>query len=59
MSIVGVNRLGLAVFGVETVAVFEPVLAGYALVVTLLIGLVGAAYPVLLSRRTDVLEVLS
>jgi len=58
-GIVGVNRLGLAVFGVDTVAVFEPVLAGYALAVTLLIGLVGAAYPVLLSRRTDVLEVLS
>ncbi|WP_277543745.1 FtsX-like permease family protein [Haloarcula laminariae] len=59
VGIAGVNRLGLAVFGVETVAVFQPMLAGYALVVTLLIGLIGAAYPVLLSRRTDVLEVLS
>jgi len=59
VGIAGVNRLGLAVFGVDTVAVFEPYLAGYALLVTLLIGLVGAAYPVLLSRRTDVLEVLS
>ncbi|MDS0280794.1 ABC transporter permease [Haloarcula onubensis] len=59
LGIAGVNRLGLAVFGVDAVAVFEPFLAGYALLVTLLIGLVGAAYPVLLSRRTDVLEVLS
>jgi putative ABC transport system permease protein len=59
VGIMGVNRFGVAVFGVDAVAVFEPILGGYALAVTLLIGLVGAIYPVLLSRRTDVLEVLS
>jgi len=58
-GIVGVNRLGTQLFSVETVAVFEPQLAGYALLVAIGIGLVGALYPVWLSRRTDVLEVLA
>jgi len=58
-GVLGVNRLGTETFGVDTVAVFEPRLAVYALVVAFGIGLVGAAYPVLLSRRTDPLEVLS
>jgi putative ABC transport system permease protein len=59
VGILGVNRFGVAIFGVDAVAVFEPTLGGYALAVTLFIGLMGAIYPVLLSRRTDVLEVLS
>lgn len=59
LGILGVNRLGVSTFGVETVAIFEPRLGVYALVVTLGIGVLGAVYPVLLSRRTDLLEVLS
>ncbi len=59
LGIAGVNAIGTTTFGIETVAVFDPRLGGYALLVTLCIGLLGATYPVLLSRRTDVLEVLS
>jgi putative ABC transport system permease protein len=59
LGILGVNRLGTETFGVDTVAVFEPRLAVYALVVAFFIGLLGATYPVVLSRRTDPLEVLS
>ena len=53
------NALGQQLFGVETVSIFQPRLAGYALAVSVLIGLVGAVYPVWLSRRSDVVEVLS
>jgi putative ABC transport system permease protein len=53
------NALGQRLFGVETVSIFQPRLAGYALAVSVLIGLVGAVYPVWLSRRSDVVEVLS
>jgi putative ABC transport system permease protein len=59
LGILGVNRLGAETFGVDTVAVFEPRLAVYALVVAFFIGLLGATYPAVLSRRTDPLEVLS
>ena len=53
------NALGQQLFGVETVSIFQPRLAGYALAVSVLIGFVGAIYPVWLSRRSDVVEVLS
>jgi len=59
LGIIGVNRLGERYFGVDTVAVFDPQLAGYALLVAVGIGLVGALYPVWLSRRGNVLEVLA
>ena len=59
LGILGANALGNRLFGLERVAVFQPVLAGYAIGVALLIGLVGAIYPVWLSRRGDVVEVLS
>jgi putative ABC transport system permease protein len=59
LAIGGVNELAQKYVGVDTVARFEPVLAGYALVVALCIGLVGAVYPVWLTRRTGMLEVLS
>lgn len=59
LGVVGLNEFGTATFGVDTVAVFEPRVAAYGLVVAGLIGVLGAAYPVVLSRRTNVLEVLS
>lgn len=59
VGITGVNRLSGRLFSVDAVAVFEPQLAGYALLVATGIGLVGALYPVWLSRRGDISEVLS
>lgn len=59
LGILGANALGAQLFGLERVAVFQPVLAGYAVAVALIIGLIGAVYPVWVSRRSDVLEVLS
>lgn len=59
LGIIGANHLGTVTFGVGTVAVLDPRLAVYALAVTVIIGILGAAYPVLLSRRTDALEVLA
>jgi putative ABC transport system permease protein len=59
LGTVAVNRFIAPQFGVESVGVFEPVLAVYALVVAVLIGLLGSLYPVFLSSRTNVLEVLS
>ena len=58
-GIVAVNRFGTRLLDVGTVARFDPRLLGYAVVVAAVIGVVGAAYPVVLSRRTDALEVLS
>lgn len=58
-GIVGANALGGEVFGLKSIALFEPRLAGYALIVAFGIGLIGALYPVWLSRRGDVLEALS
>lgn len=45
--------------GLETVAQFNPLLFGYALLVALIIGVLGMIYPVLLGRNTDIVEVLS
>ncbi|WP_209309608.1 FtsX-like permease family protein [Haloarcula amylovorans] len=59
LGILGVNALGTAVYGVTVVAVFDPLLGVYALGVAAFIGLIGAIYPVILSRRTSALEVLS
>lgn len=53
------NAVGRQLFGVDTVSIFQPRLAGYALGVSVIIGLIGAVYPVWLSRRSDVLEVLT
>lgn len=53
-----VNRLTVQFIGVEA-ARFHPLLLGYGLVVGLVIGLVAAPYPIWLTRRTDVLEVLN
>jgi putative ABC transport system permease protein len=52
------NRVGARVFGVDSVAVFDPVLVGAAAVVATLIAALASVYPVWLTRRTDVLEVL-
>jgi putative ABC transport system permease protein len=59
LGIFGINNLVAPRVGVEAAARFEPILLGYALIVAIFIGLLGMIYPVLLSRRTDVLEVLS
>lgn len=55
---VGVNILARRIFGVESLAVFEPALFGYGLAVAFIIGLCAAPYPVWLSRQTDPLEVI-
>lgn len=59
VGIVGVNEFGQAVLGVGTVAVVDPRIAAYALAVSVVIGLVGGIYPVLLSRRAGLQEVLA
>lgn len=59
VGIVGVNRVGTSTLGVDTVALFDPRLAAYALAIAVVIGLVGAVYPVLVSFRTTELEVLA
>jgi putative ABC transport system permease protein len=58
-GIVAANEVGDRLVGIDTIALFEPQLIGYALGIALLIGLLGALYPVWISRRTDVVEVLS
>ncbi len=58
-SILVINRAGQATLGTGTVATFDVRLIGYAIGVAFIIGLVGAIYPILLSRRTSPLEVLS
>ncbi|MGQ4557349.1 FtsX-like permease family protein [Halobellus sp. GM3] len=59
LGIAGVNSFGTATLGLDTVARFDPRMFLYALGVAILIGCVGAIYPVLLSLRTTQLEVLS
>lgn len=59
LGIAAINAAGRKVLGVESVARFDPILVGFAAGVALLIGVLGAAYPVFLSRRTNPLEVLS
>ena len=58
VATVGVNALATALFGVGSLAVFRPAVAGYGLVVALAIGVCAAPYPIWLSRRTDPLEVI-
>ena len=59
LGIVAINGAGRATLGLEPVATFDPLLVGLAAGVALLIGVLGAVYPVWLSRRTSPLEVLS
>ena len=59
LGIFGANTLAGRLFGLDSIAIFQPVLAGYAVVVAFIIGLLGAIYPVWVSRRSDVVEVLS
>ncbi|WP_159900256.1 FtsX-like permease family protein [Salinirussus salinus] len=59
LAILAMNFLGGATSGVGAVARFDPLLLGYALAVAAVIGLLGALYPILLSRRTDPLEVVA
>jgi len=59
VGIAGINAAGEAVLGVNPGARFDPLLVGFAVAVALLIGVLGAVYPVWLSRRTNPLEVLS
>ncbi|WP_459191733.1 FtsX-like permease family protein [Halosimplex sp. J119] len=55
-GIAGLNAAGQEFLGIDDIAAFDPLLVGYALVIAVVIGLLGAVYPVLLSRRTDALE---
>lgn len=59
LGIVGINAAGGEVFGVGTVARFDPRLVALAVGVALVTGVLGAVYPVLVSRRTNPLEALS
>ena len=59
LAILGINAVAATPTGAGAVARFDPLLAGYALAVAAVIGLVGAVYPVLLGRRTDPLEVVA
>jgi putative ABC transport system permease protein len=61
LGIVGialVNAVAGELLGVSDVAVFRPELLGVGLAVAVLIGLLAAPYPLLLSRRLDLGEVL-
>lgn len=58
LATLGVNMLARRLFGVESLAVFEPALLGYGLAVAFIIGICAAPYPIWLSRRTDPLEVI-
>lgn len=58
LATVGVNALATALFGVSSFAVFRPAVAGYGLVVALVIGVCAVPYPIWLSRQTDPLEVI-
>jgi putative ABC transport system permease protein len=53
-----VNAVAGQVLGVSDVALFRPALLAYGLAVAVLIGALAAPYPLLLSRRTDLSEVL-
>ncbi|WP_245756819.1 ABC transporter permease [Halogranum rubrum] len=52
------NQFATQYFGVESVAAFSPFLLLYGVLVALLIGLIAAPYPILVSQRTSVSEVL-
>ncbi len=58
-SIFALNAIVSATLGVGTVARFHPLLGGYGVLVALGIGLLASPYPILVARRTDVVEVLS
>ena len=54
-----INALSTRFLGVAELASFPPILAGYGVVITVLIGLLAAPYPIWLSVRTDPVEVMS
>lgn len=58
LATLGVNALAQRIFGVSSLAVFEPALFGYGLAVAFVIGICAAPYPIWLSRRTDPLAVI-
>ena len=58
LATVGVNQLAAAFFGVGSLAVFRPALAGYGLAVAVVIGVCAVPYPIWLSRRGDPLAVI-
>ena len=59
IGIVAVNAFGSALIGLDEVAQFELFMIGYAVIISLVIGVVGAVYPILLTRRTSALAVLA
>ena len=58
-GIVGINVVGQALLGADQTALFDPRLVLYALGVAVVIGIVGAVYPVLVGFRTSGLEGLA
>lgn len=54
-----VNHGARAILGVGKIARFNPVLIGYGIGIAALIGVLAAPYPIWVSYRTEVLEVLS
>jgi putative ABC transport system permease protein len=58
IGIVAINQFGRTILGVGSVAVFDPLFVIYAALVTLVIAILGAIYPIILSRRMEPLEVL-
>ncbi|WP_224448760.1 ABC transporter permease [Haloprofundus salilacus] len=51
-----VNYLSADLLGVESIALFDPLMFGYGLCVAVIIGLLAAPYPVWLSRRIEPVE---
>ena len=58
VGVVGINAAATSLFGLPPVAMLRPALVPFGVGTALLIGLVAAPYPVWLSRRTSVSEVL-
>jgi putative ABC transport system permease protein len=54
-----VNYASRSAIGIGAIARFHPALIGFGIAVALLIGLLAAPYPVWISHRTNVLEVLN
>jgi len=58
LALIGINAVAGELFGVSSLAVFDPLLVVYGLAVAVVIGLLAVPYPIWVSRRTDPLEVL-
>ncbi|WP_254425880.1 ABC transporter permease [Haloprofundus sp. MHR1] len=55
-GIVVVNALSADLLGVESIALFDPLMFGYGICVAVIIGVLAAPYPIWLSRRIEPVE---